>query len=250
MPIEILIKSFLRPECVMRLVNSIRQFYPHIVIRICDDGYLEYCPSAIIYKLPFYSGLAVGKNYLISLCETPYFVLCDDDFIFTKYTDLKKMLAVISSANDIAVVGGQISNKKGSIKLGYGHIEVSYNEKQGRVLTRYYYGKNAPSEMINGINCISCRMLSSFIMGSKEVWKKNNIKWRDELKRADHIPFYLDLPLNVKCYSIPDIIIDHRHNTNSAYDKYREDKIYHRMVGERITNYRTIYEDINKMTLP
>jgi len=84
MPIEILIKSFLRPECVMRLVNSIRQFYPHIVIRICDDGYLEYCPSAIIYKLPFYSGLAVGKNYLISLCETPYLLHFSGDSYMQK----------------------------------------------------------------------------------------------------------------------------------------------------------------------
>lgn len=237
---EILIKSFLRPDCVKRLIESIRKFYPDVTVRVCDDGDLKEVDGAILHKLPFYSGLAVGKNYLVQQVKTPYFVLLDDDFIVTSETDLDKLRKIAYSATDIAVVAGQI-RENGEIKVGRGHLEVDYSEKYGRRLTRYYYGNMAPKISIAGTICIPCRMTSQIIMGNKELWNRYNIKWRDELKRAEHYVFFLDLPKQVRCYCVPEVIVDHKPDRSEKYDKYRNNDLYHRMTQERVMVFKSIY---------
>jgi len=239
---EILIKSFYRRNCLKRCIRSIRDYYPNTTIRICDDSNIRPITGKNIhwYKLPHYSGLAVGKNFLRNLVETPYFVHVDDDMIFTEETNLDKMLLVANKTAP-SIVGGYIKEEDG-IRHGPGDVSVQYNELEGRVLTRRYYGNKAPSTVINNIRCIPCRCLPSFIMGNKNTFYHYNIHWRDELKRCDHIPFYLDLPKEIACYAIPSVTINHRPENSKEYKSFKDNDLYKRMVGERKTVYETIYQ--------
>jgi len=245
---EILVKTFLRFPCVKRLIRSIRTYYPDITIRICDDGNGEEIKGEriIYHRLPYYSGLAVGKNFLVQKCETPYFITMDDDFIVIKETDLNKLHKIISSSDNIAIASGRIKefNKdmEEYIRYGAGHLEVTYSEKEGRKITRYYYGDNAPKETVNEIECIPCRITPQLIMGNKALWRKYNIKWRDELKRAEHLPFFLDLPLQVKCYVVPEVMIGHMPFKSKEYAKYKDNNIYHKMIYERKISYKVLYQ--------
>lgn len=243
MEFEILIKSFLRPDCLKRAVASIRKFYPNVLIRICDDGHLDKFEgdNIVFYKLPFYSGASVGRNFLVSKVEKPYFLMMDDDMIFTEDTSLHKVLRVLSSSRDIGVVGGRV-RENGTIRLGVGRLEVDYTEKYGRRITRYYYGDKTPTGRINDIEVISCRMLPAMYMCKKALFNVYNIKWRDELKRSAHYPFFLDLPLQIRVFCASEVIIDHKPETNPEYDKYKKNNIYYRMICERIVIYKTIYD--------
>ncbi len=240
--VEILVKSFLRPSCVERLVRSIRRYYPKITIRVCDDGNLDYLHDVILHKLPFYSGLSVGRNFLLSKVETPYFVMCDDDWVFTKDTKLEKLYAVISAFDDVGIVGGMIQLPDGNLREGFGHLEVTYSEKEGRKLTRYYYGNKATSVSIKGVKCYPCRMTSNFFMGNTQLFRDFNVHWRDELKRNEHLPFFLDFPPLLKIFAVPEVSIRHEHRTNKRYQKYKDNNLYWRMVCERKIVFKRLYE--------
>tara|TARA_Y100000310_G_scaffold8536_1_gene9091 strand:- start:1585 stop:2322 length:738 start_codon:yes stop_codon:yes gene_type:complete len=245
MPFEILIKTFLRPKCLRRLIRSIRAYYPDVTIRICDDAGGEEIKGKNIHfhRLPFMSGLAMGKNYMVSKCEAPYFITMDDDYIVIKETDLGTLHRVISSDTDIAVVAGRVKEFTGVIRYGMGHLKVEYDEVKGRKITRYYYGDNAPKVEIKDVVCVPCRMTPQLIMGDKRLWELHNIKWRDELKRAEHLPFFLDLPHNmVRCYVVPDVLIGHMPFKYLEYAKYKNNMLYHNMVYEHKIAYKVVYK--------
>lgn len=245
MQFEILIKTFLRPKCLKRLIDSIKKYYPEVVIRVCDDGNYSYKPEGVeYYKLPFFSGLAVGRNYLVSKVKAPYFVFMDDDHVITKETDLDKFYKVITSANDIGIVGGRIREgyHNNDLRYGIGHLEVTYSEDKGRETTRYYYGLNAPTSIINGVTVISCRIVPQVMMCSKSLFDKYNIHWRDELKRAEHLPFFIDYPHQLKCYGVPSVVFLHKPDIPNEYKKYKDLDLYHRMVYERKMKYEVLYK--------
>lgn len=52
------------------------------------------------------------SNILVQLVTTPYFLLLDDDFLFTKYTRIERLLGVLLSNPDVSVVGGGLSAGK------------------------------------------------------------------------------------------------------------------------------------------
>ncbi len=243
LPVEIHIKSFLRHDSLENSINSIRRYYPDITIRVCDDGHLKpYRNDIILHKLPFYSGISVGRNFMAQRCKQPYFMIWDDDFIATELTKLEKLLEVMRSSRHNGIVGCKV-REAGCIRKGEGHLEVTYDEVTGRTLTRYFYGANVPYEMIEGIKSIPCRMVTGGYLCSKRLFNEYNIHWRDEMKRSDHYPFFLDLPPQVKCYCVPDVMIDHYPSCEGEYKRYKSNTMYHRMVGERKVIFKTIYDE-------
>jgi hypothetical protein len=242
--VEILIKSFLRPQSVMRCVDSIRRHYPNITISVCDDGDLHKVDGATnTYKLPYYSGSGVGRNYLVKLCSKPYFFMTEDDMEFTDKTDISKLYSVITSNNNIGVVSCNIYDVNDLVlKSGPGHLKVNYDSVTGRTIVRTYYGKNAPKHLISGIPCTVCRMTANTFMGSTLLFREWGIKWRDEMKRCDHLPFYLDFPKKIRIYHVDDVVIDHHHDRPEGYAQVRDNPFYHKLIGERCITYAREYD--------
>jgi hypothetical protein len=76
------------------------RWHPELRILIADDSQRPYARRVVercgyarrarVWELPFDSGLSAGRNWLIRRVETPWLLMCDDDFAFHAYTGLDK----------------------------------------------------------------------------------------------------------------------------------------------------------------
>ena len=99
-----IIKTFQRPDDLDRLIRSIRRFYPELPILVGDDG-LEPSPRDDVeyLRLPPDIGLSAGRNAMLEHVRTPYFVLLEDDFEFSRRTKIEKLVALVDRGKlDIA----------------------------------------------------------------------------------------------------------------------------------------------------
>jgi GT2 family glycosyltransferase len=103
-----IIKTFERPRSLDRLVRSIGSRYPRLRVIVGDDSMTPYPRPDVEYvRLPVDIGVAAGRNALLELVATPYFVSLDDDFAFTDETDLELLLDTIER-HDAALVAGDL----------------------------------------------------------------------------------------------------------------------------------------------
>lgn len=209
--VTILIKSFLRPNSVRALVESIRVRYPKIKIIIVDDSNRDYQlksdDNISVYYLPFDSGLSKGRNYGVERVTTPYFVLCDDDMIFNDNTNLELSLDIISST-DLDILGGNLYDG-GKIVNYFGLLE-----KKGETL---YYNKGNRGVYDNYTKYDL--ILNFFIAKTESIMK---YKWDDDLKVAEHTAFFYDNKNNLNVGHTDKFSISHQKRViNKEYEKFR-----------------------------
>ena len=108
------VKTFLRPECLVNCIKSVRLYYPNISIIIADDSDDKIKKvnqknmkkfKVKIIDLPFDSGLSVGRNTIVNQTTSKYIVIIDDDTIVTEMTDLEKMYQFLVET-DYDIIGG------------------------------------------------------------------------------------------------------------------------------------------------
>lgn len=115
--VSILIKTFERPNCLKRLLTSIRsQGMSRCPVLIADDSKTPYrddiCSSYgdIVDEyvvLPFNVGVSAGRNALLERVETDYFVLNDDDFIYGESTRFDRAVSELE-AHQFDILGGPL----------------------------------------------------------------------------------------------------------------------------------------------
>jgi len=110
----IIVKTFERPQCLERLLASIVGAHWQGPVLIGDDSRRPYRdPILARYGgmvteylcMPFDIGSSAGRNLLLKKVATPYFVLCDDDFIFDARTDVNRLRELVETAG-LDLVGG------------------------------------------------------------------------------------------------------------------------------------------------
>lgn len=205
MDITVLIKTMIRPKSVIRLVKSITKYYPDIKILIADDGVpsseeavMKHFPEENItyYNLPQDSGLSYGRNFLLELVETPYFLLCDDDFAIDKNLHLHELTNLLEE-HQLDILGGYFRNYKivKSFKdrlivmaqkvlryeLDTNYIGTIQTEKD--VLTVNYQRKQFP-------DFIETDLCHNFFL-AKTASIKAMHGWDNELKLQEHTEFFL-----------------------------------------------------------
>ena len=117
--ITIIIKTFERYESLDYLLSSIAKMNLPCPVLIADDSQADYRDKVLkkfgrlvdeYILLPFDSGASKGRNVLVDNVQTKYFLLCDDDFIFDKRTNLEFMLQCMENS-DIELLGGVCYNR-------------------------------------------------------------------------------------------------------------------------------------------
>jgi GT2 family glycosyltransferase len=112
--VSILIKTLERPEQLINQLYSIRKYKFKGPIIIADDSRQPYRESILklfpdmditYLNLPFDTGTAEGRNIMLEHTKTPYFVLCDDDFIFEPRTRIPLMRKMLIE-NNLDLLGG------------------------------------------------------------------------------------------------------------------------------------------------
>lgn len=111
--VTMLVKTFLRPRTLQRLLISVRRFYPSLPIIVVDDSPdAQPIPGPHIETviLPTDSGLSVGRMEGLKRVKTPYVLLLDDDFVFYRHTRLGQVLALMEQHPTIDIMGGAVVN--------------------------------------------------------------------------------------------------------------------------------------------
>jgi (N-acetylneuraminyl)-galactosylglucosylceramide N-acetylgalactosaminyltransferase len=208
--VTLLVKSFIRKDCVENLILSIRKFYPTIQIIIVDDSnpplQFDY-PNVKTYNIEFDSGVSAGRNFGVSKVKTKYFVLLDDDFEFTEETCLETFYDIIER-NDVDVLGGQVFEKKTAVQY-YGYFAI--DEKNKAVVTERGYqdmGDYKQSHLI----------LNFFIAKTEKIKK---FGWDNKLKIAEHAAFFFEHRDKLKVGYLDSVSIVHKQLRDATYNTYR-----------------------------
>jgi len=231
--ISIVVKTFLRPQCIRYFLESVVkyqdiygiEFSRIIVIDDSNECYQKQndavisCFSdklSILYQAyPYNSlGLSKGRNIGVSLVETPYLILCDDDYIFDPGCDLKECLRLLVDMN-IDLLGGFYKN-------------ISKHDDKQYTLANwlgFYHGGEMPTLQIYTDffpDLKKCTVVQNFFLAKTVLLKQT--KWDEALKVNEHNEFFCRLEQNgAKIYFTNKLFIKHLHidNKEKTYANHR-----------------------------
>lgn len=224
--VTVVIKSFLRPQCLYACYKSIRMFYPDIPIVIVDDsGYWNEIFEEIsnddnvdFVQIEFDSGLSKGRNVGVSRVKTEFFVLCDDDFIFIEDTKIEDLIKPLSKYD---ICGGLVASPH-----EYGFVQrwtgkFSFDDKY----IRLEQGSKDPI-YFDDVVVYDTDLTLNFFAARTSVIQKH--PWDDSFKVSrEHLDSFLNWYFaGVKCCWTPNVICGHIKSKPSDYFQYR-DRPYH-----------------------
>ena len=237
MDITILIKTNDRYVCLNRLLKSIFKFYPNIKVMIADDGKIKYKEKILKkyakYDIDYYclkndSGLSKGRNFLLNKTKTKHFLLCDDDFVFDKKTNIELCLEKIKEKK-LDILGGYIRNYK--IITNFKDKIILFIQK----ILRY----ELPTNYIGNIKVDGAVFKANYFIHSFPSYQKTDIVlnffiaktesvkamggWDDQLKLQEHTEFFYRAKLNkLKVGFINSFSVKHMPIKMGEYKKARE----------------------------
>lgn len=131
--VSIVIKTLEREAHLVQLLESIRHFGFQGPILIADDSLEPYgdrikasFPNLDIsyHELKYDSGTAEGRNRLLVKVKTPYFLLCDDDFVFDRRTRLPLMKQLLEEYQ-LDILAGVFRQHNRKTRLGKYLLKVN-----------------------------------------------------------------------------------------------------------------------------
>ena len=208
----VIIKTFLRDYYFFSCVESLKRIYPDVDILVADSGNDSQEKTDFIkeneieyYKLPFDSGICVGRNFLIKKVKTPYVLIGDDDFQYTEDAHIMEMVLFLENNPEYDLIGGRISENK-EIKNYQGFIKrkdrtLIYEELK---LEDYQFCEKS------GLRYKECDITFNFFIARTNKIKK--VRWDDSIKvRYEHSTFFLDFKrAGNRIVFSPDPIVIHK----------------------------------------
>lgn len=233
-----MIKTLLRPEALARLLPSIRKFYPDTPIWIADDSPEPYPEVAegfgnVQYHTFDYDiGIGHCYNWMIDRIETPYIVLLDDDFVFTRKTMVHRFIPWLKG-DVFDLVGGAVYAPQGKGMQGFvGFFTQPNTHDHGVLSDKTIRLRKVPYETVGkGIKQIEITM--NFFGAKTDVLRQ--VRWDEELKVCRHEDWFLRfngyrprLPKveGFKAGYYPSVVVNHenRYYRNTQYRALRSDR--------------------------
>ncbi len=208
-----LIKTFLRDDYLFTCVQSLRDTYPDIRIIVADDGHCSQSKEAILrdigveryLQLPYDVGTCVGRNRLIDACDTPYFLLGDDDFYYdegARLWDLRTMMNVADIAGGAVSYQGQVGHYEATLVFHDNPKHVICED-----IDRNYRVWKAATHA--GIRYAKTDVVFNFFIGRTDVARR--IRWDESLHAIDHDDFFLSAyQSGASVVYCPDSVVIHR----------------------------------------
>jgi hypothetical protein len=209
--IAFLIKTFMREDALIRLCDSIKTNFSDFKIYIADDSELNQSKLNFydeltaqghkIIFLPFDVGLSAGRNALMRQVKERYYVLCDDDYLFTADNGVFGAIKKLGKADLIA---GTLYTD--DVKTG---AEYNLEIKDKMIIKTAVPGKGF-RRVDMGLN---------FFVAEKRFYWDENLKINEE-----HIDFFLSRKQEgVNVYHDPDLKAIHDVRTQpKEYREFRE----------------------------
>jgi glycosyltransferase involved in cell wall biosynthesis len=221
--LTIVVKTFQRPESLLRLVASIRRRYPEVALHVVDDSEepLDPVPDGITryWHEPFNSlGVSAGRNFGLRRVETDYVLFCDDDMVFERRTDLSKMLhTVVSTPFDVVSCMWLDHEPWRSVRRGFRRYEGTL-DVEGRTLV---HRLGATRGTIDGLPVFD--IVHQFFVASVE--RLGPDPWNPRMKVAgEHVDFFLGLKeRGLLSTRLPDVVVHHYPQLPPGYFSFRAD---------------------------
>jgi glycosyltransferase involved in cell wall biosynthesis len=206
--VTVLVKTFERPDSLSRLLTSIRRFYPRIPVLVVDDSAEPLDPVAdgvtrYLHQPHNSLGLAGGRNFGLRHVETKYVVVCDDDMVFGRKTDLRKMLRVLETTRfDIVSCRWLDHDPWRSIRLGHKRFEGAVEIVDGDLVRRL----GVVREQVDGLPAFD--VVANFFVA--RVDRLGTDPWNARLNFMEHAEFFIAMKeRGLLCTSLPDVVVYH-----------------------------------------
>lgn len=233
---------------LITLVRTIRLAHRTIPILLANDGPLPLSSYSDILRDPYTtelhspidSGISYGRNMMVNATTTPFFMLLDDDHLYSlDGTDLSRLLRAIS---DFDIVGIRIQNSPGIPELEDAGVYIpryisNITRFENRRVELCVWDENVGPSVIRMNRPMRVDVLHNAFLARTDVLKRN--PWRNELKVNEHMTFFLDAKANkLRVGYLPSLYVWHRSRRFSqCYERVRrrEDKF------ERLLDYKDDY---------
>lgn len=227
--LTICIPTFERPDCLRRLLESIRKFYPEERIIVVDSGKerpardvaTEF--SVARYEvLPFYCGVSAARNALVRLADTELIFMCDDDMEFTEKTDLHRLPLLMREARcDLLSVG--IMNDGKYLGTYWGRLDKTEDGALLRIAQPYErIGRVAIFDVVNNI----------FLAVRSKI---ASILWDERLKTSELLEFFWRAKGKIRCGQTVVVTINHlREKEDPYYASFRSKAEYYAKEADNI----------------
>ena len=232
--VDFCITSFLRPEGLKNLIDSILKYYPDANIIVALQGVsmdldlLDY--NITVLTLPFDFGLSASRNYLAINSKAEYILLLEDDFVFTGDTKIERMVKVLDDLPGVGIVGGMV--KENGQVLNFEHYLKIVDDTLIHVKDDDNYFDFLPDCNDEPFKVKKTGSVLNFCLIRNKVF--DDILWDDELKLIEHTDFYLRLAkTDWQVYYTPDVAINTVKINSVEYNKYRKRDIYHKKMMKK-----------------
>lgn len=224
-----LIKAFGRFDLLKGLVQSIRARSSELRIDCLDDSgrlsesmidELRGFGVRFIESPEFDIGLSAGRNLLLANCETPYFILLDEDFLFTEKTDFLSALHLLNCSS-IDLIGGAVFDVGPDAQPhNQPRSFVGDLEKTADGVLRIHPSSEA-RRSVEGLPL--CDLVMNFFVAKSASVRR--VGWSEELKLGEHLDFFMraqQAGLNIHYSSGMQVDhVQHFGNASSGYGEAR-----------------------------
>lgn len=208
--ISILIKTFERPRCLRRLLASLDRMRVSHPILVADDSarssreaMLARFPRLDLHyhDLPFDSGISAGRNALLAAVRTPYFLLCDDDFVFDSRSDPERARRRLE-ARGLDILGGVFFDRTRRVGRMWRNL-VRPDASRARYDVRFWEEPNPHTlkradreggslwQAIEPAETeLECDVVNNFFIARTEAVRRIG-GWHEALKVSEHHAFFL-----------------------------------------------------------
>lgn len=220
--VTVAIKTFERPDSLKDLLLSIRRFYPDIHIKIADDSkksigqdITAHFSNIEYILLRFDVGLSAGRNELLSRITSKYFVLCDDDFLFSEQTRLENFKKILDET-DVELVGGCVMDRSSAGNYDKPNLYAG-NLNLDSAFHLHMEAVNLDKPFVR------CDIVPNWFMANAEAVKRKTGGWDKKLKIEEHTDFFWRAKIGgLKVAFAPNVCVNHTLVRNPQYDVFRK----------------------------
>lgn len=213
-----IVKTILRPKCLMRLLESLQKHYPDVQVLVIDDSgaaiplIIRGMRNVTFMHADHDKGSGACRNILVGQVQTPYFIYLDDDFVITPEANFHRLLDPII-AGHADLVGGNY-RELNHTRLYHGLLEILHG-------TLWYFRRNRGTFDHNGVTYQRVDIVNNFWAAKTDMVQR--VGWDPRLKTGEHTDFFLRLKRDgkMRVAYCPDVWVHHAHARSPEYDKLR-----------------------------